>query len=222
MATTPMPALRLIIGNKNYSSWSLRPWLAMRQAGIDFEETVVQLYAPGETDLFDHSPAGKVPVLMSGDTRIWDSIAILEYLAEQYPDKGLWPDDVTARAHARAISAEMHSSFVALRATLPMNVRRPRGKVPYDQGVRRDIVRIEQIWREARANYANGGGPFLFGNFTIADAMFAPVVTRFDTYEVDVMPESRAYMDAVLALRAFADWKRAAEAESWVIEEEEI
>ena len=190
----------LVIGNKNYSSWSLRPWLAMKVLGIPFEEKRVPLYGPdSRRELLRYSPAGKVPCLVDGELRVWDSLAILEYLAERHP--GLWPAEATLRARARSVSAEMHSGFPKLRQHMSMNVRKRhpgKGRTPE---VLAEIARVIGIWGEAR-------GPFLFGPFCAADAMYAPVVLRFRTYEVELPPVCRAYADAVLALPALQEWMR--------------
>jgi glutathione S-transferase len=212
----------LVIGNKNYSSWSLRPWLALRHYGVAFDEELVRLSEPGSREaLLAHSPAGKVPVLKHGERVVWDSLAILEYLAELLPEARLWPEDGDARALARCIAAEMHSGFGALRAHMPMNLRKSlpgRGRGP---GVADDIARITAIWRECRARYG-GGGPFLFGRFSAADAIYAPVATRFRTYAVEIDPVSGAYVEAIHSLPAFAAWHAAALEERWVIEEDEV
>jgi glutathione S-transferase len=197
--------LILVVGNKNYSSWSLRPWLAMKVAGIAFDEVRIPLYLPGAKEaILRYSPSGKVPCLVDGATHVWDSLAILEYLAERHP--GLWPADRAARARARAISAEMHSGFAALRQHMSMNVRRSlpgRGRTPE---VLADIARIVSIWDECK-------GAFLFGAFTAADAMYAPVALRFRTYAVELPARCRQYADAVLALPAMREWIEAAERE---------
>jgi glutathione S-transferase len=207
----------LVVGNKNYSSWSLRPWLAMRQAGIAFEEIVIPLYqAESKAALLAHSPAGKVPVLKHGDRTVWDTLAIMEYLAETFPAAGLWPQDAAARALARSISAEMHAGFAALRRGMPMNLRdqppRPQGS----DAVAADIERITAIWRDCRTRFG-AGASFLFGAFSAADAMYAPVATRFRTYGVALDPVCQAYADALLDLPAFLEWQRAARQEPWVI-----
>jgi glutathione S-transferase len=210
-------ALTLVVGNKNYSSWSLRPWLALRQAQIDFDEIVIPLYqAESKAALLRHSPAGRVPVLVHGDRTIWDSLAILEYLAETFPAARHWPEDAAARALARCIAAEMHAGFAALRAGLPMNLREHRPGRPRSAAVGADIARITAIWRDCRTRFGDRG-PFLFGAFTAADAMYAPVATRFCTYGVELDPTCRAYADAVLALPAFQEWQAAAQEEPWVI-----
>ncbi len=218
--------LHLVIANKNYSSWSLRPWLAMKVAAIPFAETVVSLDRPDfKTDvrrLAGVAPAGKLPVLLDGSIRVWESLAILEYLAEKFPGAGLWPVDAGARARARAVAAEMHAGFARLRRQLPMNVCRRVKPLPLDQATIEDIARIETIWRDCRDSYGRGGGPFLFGAFGAADAMYAPVVWRFRTYAVAVSDTSRAYMDAVLDLPAMAEWRDAARREPWVLPHDEV
>lgn len=214
-------ALTLVIGNKAYSSWSLRPWLAMAHAGVAFEEVRIPLYAPGsDAAIRRYSPAGKVPVLIDGPTTVWDSLAILEYLAEMHPDRMFWPADRAARAHARSVCAEMHASFTALRTRMPMNVRRRlpgRGRAPE---VERDIDRIVSIWSDCRARYG-GDGAFLFGRFSIADAMYAPVVTRFHTYAVTLTGAARDYADRMLSLPALRRWYAEAAQEAEVIAEYE-
>ena len=177
--------LQLVIGNKNYSSWSFRPWLAMKVARIPFEETVIPLDTPDfKSRITALSGAGKVPVLIDGDTCVWESLAILEYLAEKFPEAGLWPQDAQARAHARAISAEMHAGFQPLRRQLPMNMRRPVKPQRLEADAETDVQRIEAIWSHCRTRFGQGGGPFLHGAFGAADAMYAPVVSRFHTYGV--------------------------------------
>ena len=218
--------LHLIIGNKNYSSWSLRPWLAMKVAGIAFSEMVISLDAPdfkmqvaalsGASD-----GAGKVPVLIDGDIRVWESLAILEFLAEKFPAAGLWPAQEGGRAHARAIAAEMHSGFLALRRHLPMNVRRPVKPRVLDGAAAADVARIDAIWNECRAQFG-AGGPFLYGAFGAADAMYAPMVWRFHTYAVEVSAAARAYMRAVMALPASQEWREAARREPWVLPHDEV
>ncbi|HET6840056.1 MAG TPA: glutathione S-transferase family protein [Bradyrhizobium sp.] len=211
--------LKLVIGNKNYSSWSMRPWLALRANDIPFEEVLIPLYT-GEADrqrLLSFAPSGKVPALVDGDVTIWDSLAIIEYLAERFPEKRLWPEDRAGRAHARSISAEMHSGFAALRNECGMNLHRPVRAVALSEDARANIARIQQIWIECRERYGKCG-PYLFGAFGGADAMFAPVVHRFRTYAIEVAPEVQAYMATMMALPAFAEWTRAGLAETLVIE----
>jgi glutathione S-transferase len=213
-------ALHLIIGNKNYSSWSLRPWLAMKAAGIAFEETVISLEAKDfKARVTALSGAGRVPVLIDGEVRVWESLAVLEYLAEKFPAAGLWPQEPDARAHARAIASEMHAGFMPLRRHLPMNVARPVKARALDDGAAADVVRIDSIWSECRTKY---GGPFLFGRFGAADAMYAPVAWRFNTYAVEVSDAARSYMRAVLALPASVEWREAARREPWVLPHDEV
>ncbi|CCD93885.1 putative glutathione S-transferase (GST) [Bradyrhizobium sp. ORS 375] len=212
--------MKLVIGNKNYSSWSMRPWLALRGCDIAFEEIVIPLYTDDPADkarILAHSPAGKVPVLIDGDVTVWDSLAIIEYVAERFPGAGLWPTDVAARAQARSISAEMHSGFQALRNECPMNLHRPVRPVELSADARANIARIEDIWRDCRARYG-AGGPFLFGRFSGADAMFAPVVTRFQSFAVPVAADTRAYMETMMAMPAFAAWVQDGLAETWIID----
>jgi len=212
-------ALTLVIGNKNYSSWSFRPWIAMKVAGIAFDEVVIPLYEPGSKErILGFSPAGKVPVLIDGDLTVWDSLAILEYLAEKYPAANLWPADARLRAHARSIAAEMHAGFLPLRRHCPMNMWRPpqARSLPAEAAaeVAADVARIDAIWADCRARY---GGPFLFGAFGAVDAMYAPVVARFATYAIEVGAAAHAYMAAVMALPAWVQWEAAARREPWVL-----
>lgn len=205
--------LTLIIGNKNYSSWSLRPWLALKHWGIPFEEIRIPLYQPeSRAKLLHYSPSAKVPTLLKDGQPIWDSLAILEYLAEEFPQYGWWPEDRRARAIARSVSAEMHSGFMAVRENLPMNLR-ARQSCPDLPAVHQEIERIQSLWQDCRTDFGQAGA-FLFGAFSIADAMYAPVVSRFVTYGVTVGPIQRAYMDAVWALPALQDWAEAAIAET--------
>jgi glutathione S-transferase len=214
-------ALKLIIGNKNYSSWSFRPWIAMKAAGIPFEETVISLNAPDFKDqLLKISGTGKVPALVDGSVHVWESLAILEHLAEKFPASRLWPSDPVARAHARAIAAEMHAGFVPLRQALPMNFWRPVQPRPLADEVTANVRRIDAMWTDCRRRFGHDG-PFLFGPFGAGDAMYAPVVSRFHTYAVEVGAASRAYMEAVMALSAWAEWKAAALEEPWVLPEDE-
>ncbi len=210
-------ALRLIIGNKNYSSWSLRPWIAMKVAGIPFDETVIPLYVEGSAEkILAHSPGGKVPILHDGDILVWESLAIIEYLAEKFPNAGLWPADAAARAHARTISSEMHAGFGALRAECGMNMWRPPAKKALSADALAQAARVQEIWAGARDRFG-AGGPFLFGKFSAADAMYAPVVSRFETYAIDVTPATKAYMAAMTALPAWKEWRASAMTETWEI-----
>jgi glutathione S-transferase len=214
--------LHLTIGNKNYSSWSFRPWLALKVAGIPFEETVIPIYVPGSKEkLLDRSPAGKVPILQDGDVTVWESLAILEYTAEKFAEAALWPREAAARAHARAISSEMHAGFTPLRKQCPMNMRRPVKKLALNDDTAANAARIDAMWSDCRARFG-GGGPFLFGGFGAADAMYAPVVSRFHTYGIDVSAPSLAYMQAMMALPVWQEWYAAALKEEWVLQEDEV
>ena len=197
--------LVLFVGNKNLSSWSLRPYLALSHAGAAFETVVVRLDVPGTRDrILAVSPSGRVPSLRDGEVLVWDSLAICEHVAERFPEAKLWPEDVARRAHARSVSAEMHAGFADLRREMPMNIVLRTTKAPSAE-VARDIARVQEIWTECRERYG-AAGPFLFGAFSVADAMYAPVVTRFETYGVSVGAPVRAYMDAVQALPAMRAW----------------
>lgn len=206
--------MQLIIGNKNYSSWSLRPWLGLKLAGIEFEEILIPLYEPDtRSQRLAFSPTGKVPLLVDGELRVWDSLAIAEYLAEKFPEKQLWPQDIAARATARSICAEMHSGFTALRNVLNMDIR-VRLQADITPEVEADIERIIAIWTECRARFG-AAGPFLFGQFSWADAFYAPVATRFVTYSISLPPVAQAYVETILALPAMQEWIAAAHAEPW-------
>lgn len=211
----------LVIANKLYSSWSLRPWILLRQLGIPFEEVMIPLAEPDtKARILALSPGGTVPILIDEGATVWESAAIMDYAHERWPEAGVWPDDRVARALARSVSGEMHAGFRGLRSACPMNL----GKIyaPRDRGpdVQRDIDRITAIWRDARTRFG-GGGDFLFGAFSAADAMFAPVVTRFISYSIPVDPEIRRYMDAVVGTAAFQEWKDAALKETWVVAHDE-
>jgi len=212
-------ALTLVIGNRNYSSWSMRPWIALKASGIAFEEVFIPLYT-GDADkqrILSFSHAGKVPVLIDRDITVWDSLAIIEYAAERFPEAALWPEDRASRAHARSISAEMHSGFAALRDECGMNLHRPVGAKTLSGPAKLDIARIQEMWTECRERYGKMG-PYLFGAFSGADAMYAPVVHRFRSYAIEVAPPVRAYMEIMLALPAFQEWIRAGLAETLVID----
>jgi glutathione S-transferase len=207
--------LTLVLGNKNYSSWSLRPYVALRQVGVPFEEKVIPLDQPqSAAEIARYSPSGRVPVLLDGDARIWDSLAICEYLNERFPQAHLWPADAAARATARSVSAEMHSGFQALREAMPMKIKEsiPRADIPAP--VRQDIARITALWADCRQRFGSGG-PFLFGAFSIADAMYAPVVTRLRTYGVPLAGAAAEYSTAIWKLPAMQDWLSAAQAETF-------
>jgi glutathione S-transferase len=214
----------LVIANKNYSSWSLRAWMAMRELDIPFEEKLIPLDLPQtRKNIARHSGAGRLPVLHHGEVTVWESLAILEYLAELYPAKAMWPKSRPARAMARAVANEMHAGFLPLRNACPMNLRRAHKPLEADlpENVRADVARIETLWNSCRT--AHGGrGPFLFGKFTIADAIYAPVASRFETYAIPVSRASRDYMEALFATRSFRDWKDAALREKWIIAADEV
>jgi len=208
-----MPRLQLVIGTKRFSSWSLRPWLALKQAGLPFDEVKITLRQPDtKQQILAHSPSGKVPLLKDGGLLIWDSLAICEYVAEMACAVPLWPENRGIRALARSISAEMHSGFQGLRQHLSMDVLEqiPLEQIPED--AKGDIARIQEIWQDCRARFG-AGGDFLFGRWSIADAMFAPVASRFHTYGVTLDPVSQAYVDASLALPAMQEWVDGAKSE---------
>lgn len=214
-----MDKLTLYIGNKNYSSWSFRPWIALEGCGIDFEEVLIPFDFPaGNPNIREVSPTGKVPMLVHGDFKVWESFAIIEYVAELFPDAGLLPRDRQARALARSYSMEMLSGFSALRNACPMNMRRPVGGLDRPEEVMKDVARIETIWREARSR---SGGPFLFGTFSGTDAMFAPVVSRLERYDVAVSADTKDYMAVMKALPAWKKWEEAALKETWLVPEDE-
>ena len=208
----------LVIGDKNFSSWSLRPWLALKMCGIPFREECIRLrQTESKQAILRHSPAGKVPVLKAGGLVIWDSFAILEFLAERHPEHRLWPEDDAARAEARAVSAEMHSGFGAVRNEMGMDLLARLPAPPLSEGLTGEISRLVAIWRDSRGRYGKAG-PFLFGGFSNADAMFAPVATRFRTYGVDLSGfgddgSSAAYAQTLLAMPEMAEWQEGAEAE---------
>ncbi len=212
-----MAELTITIGNKNYSSWSLRGWLALKQTGAAFDEVVVPLDRPDTKErLLAAGPSARVPVLRHGALTVWDSLAIGEYLAERFPQAGLWPADAEARAVARAVTAEMHAGFAALRDHMPMDLRGRYPGLGRGPGVAEDIARVLAIWEDCRARFGRGGD-YLFGGFSLADAAYAPVVTRFVTYEVALEGPAAAYRDAVVAWPALREWTAAARAEPWVI-----
>jgi glutathione S-transferase len=211
----------LVIANKLYSSWSMRPWLLLKQLGIAFDEVVIPLDTPTtKAEVLKHSPAGKVPILIDGEVTVWESIAIMEYAAEAY-GAPVWPQDRAARAMARAIAAEMHAGFGALRSACPMNLGKRFALRDRGEAVAQNVARFEAIVREARGRFGQGG-PFLFGSFSGADAMYAPLVTRLETYSIPVSPEIRAYMEAVLSLPSFREWRDAALKETWIVPDDEV
>ena len=211
--------LSLVIANKAYSSWSMRPWLLLRHFEIAFEEVVIPMdHDSSKADMLRHAPTGKCPSLCDGGVVVWDSLAIIEYVAELHPGLPVWPRDRGARAVARSLAAEMHSGFVPLRRNCPMNMRRAPAPPSLDAetkaAVAGDVARIEEAWRDARRRFG-ADGPFLFGTFSAADAMFAPVVNRFEVFQLATAEDTRAYMGAVAALPAWRDWQRGADAETW-------
>jgi glutathione S-transferase len=211
-------ALTLVLANKAYSSWSMRPWMVLKHFDIPFDEIVIPMNQPEtHAEMLKHAPSGKCPSLHDGTISVWDSLAIIEYLAETYPTFPIWPRGTEARAYARSLSAEMHSGFMALRRECPMNIRRPRRAIKVSEDVRADVVRIDEAFADARTRFG-AAGAFLFGDFSAADAMFAPVVNRFDTYDLPVSDTTRAYMAAMKALPAWQQWERDAFAEPWRIE----
>jgi glutathione S-transferase len=211
-------ALTLVLANKAYSSWSMRPWMVLKHFGIPFEDIVIPMNRPEtRAEMLTHAPTGKCPSLHDGSVSVWDSLAIIEYLAETYPVFPIWPRGTGARAYARSLAAEMHSGFMALRRECPMNIRRPRRAIEVSEEALADVARIDEAFADARARFS-GAGKFLFGEFTAADAMFAPVVNRFDTYDLQVSEVTRAYMAAMKALPAWQAWERDAFAEPWRME----
>lgn len=216
--------MKLIIGNKAYSSWSLRGWLACKQSGLPFEEVVVPLYDQDwdrRREGAEFAPSsGKVPILWDGEAVVWDSLAIVEYLADKVGRERFWPTDDAARAMARSMAAEMHSSFVALRREHSMNIRQVYAPVPPSEAVVADLTRIMELWAQARARFA-GDGEFLFGEFNAVDIMFAPVCTRIVTYSLPVPRFAAAYISSVLAHPFMQDWIAGAQEEEWVIEQYE-
>jgi len=215
--------MQLIIGNKNYSSLSFRPCIAMKALGIPFEEILIPFGSPLGNQEFKarvkaYTPAGLVPALIDGDVHVWETLAIMEYLAEKFPEKQVWPVDRKARAEARVLASEMHGGFSALRSECPMNIRRPVRERALSDAARANVARIEAMWSDCRARY---GGPFLFGEFCAADAMYAPMVARLNTYGIKVSRDTLGYMEAMIALPAWADWRADALNETWVVPEDE-
>ncbi|TDH37601.1 glutathione S-transferase [Pseudohoeflea suaedae] len=215
-----MSRMKLYIGNKNYSSWSFRPWIGLRQAKIDFEEVQLWFDFPaGNPEIKALSPSGKLPLLEDGDLLIPESLAILDHVARKFPQSGLWPADPLWHSRAMAMACEMAAGFHALRGTCHMNIRRVPSKIEVADAVLSDVARIETLWARS---LAESGGPFLCGDFSIADAMFAPVVNRLDVYAFDVADTTRGYMDRMKALAAWQEWETASRAETAVIAEEEV
>jgi len=209
--------LKLVIANKMYSSWSLRPWSVLKTFDVPFEEIQIPLRRPDSRErLLEYSPSGKVPVLVDGDVVVWESLAIIEYIADAYPDRAVWPRDRKARAHARAVATEMHGGFQALRQACPMHLGARFETPPLTEQLKANIDRIEEIWASTRERFG-AAGPYLFGSFSAADAMYLPIVTRFETYGVPVRDATRAYMATMLAHPAFVEWRDAAFKETWRI-----
>lgn len=215
-------SLKLVIANKCYSSWSMRPWLVMRAFGVPFDELVIPLRTAHTKEMIARlSPSGKVPVLIDGDALVFESLAIIEYLAEKFPQVAIWPKDVFARAQARSIANEMHGGFLPLRQALPMNLGKRFRTPQLSDDAKANVARIEQLWRETSAEFG-GRGDFLLGEFSAADAMYAPVVTRLDTYQIPVAEDTRRYMDCVLRHPAVRVWTLEALAEEWTIPDYEV
>jgi glutathione S-transferase len=214
--------MKLVIGNRNYSSWSLRPWIAMKTIGLSFDEVVIPMNQPNtRAEMLRHSPTGLVPTLIDGGVTIFETIAILEYLNDKHPEAGLWPKDIGVRAHARAISAEMHAGFAALRRDCPMNIRRAVKKHIVSPEAAQNVERIDALWSDARKRFGKGG-PFLFGGFSNADAMYAPIVNRLHVYDLPRSKTAQAYMEAMMALPAWQEWEAASRKETWVIDKVEV
>jgi glutathione S-transferase len=211
----------LVIANKLYSSWSLRPWLLMRQLGLAFDEILIPLDQPHtKEEILKHSPGGTVPILIDGDVTVWETIAIMEYVGETF-GVPVWPADRKARALARSVSAEMHAGFRGLRSACPMNLGKRYARADRGEAVARDVARFSEIVRDARGRFGQGG-PFLFGAFSAADAMFAPLVTRLDTYSIDLDAQTRTYVDTILALPSFQEWRSAGLKEPWIVADDEV
>jgi len=207
--------MRLYIGNKNYSSWSFRPWIAMKAKGVEFEEVLIPFDDEGGNPRFkEFSPTGKVPTLVDDDLTVFESLAILEYLHDRFPEKGFWPSDMKRRAQARALANEMHGGFGALRSECPMNLRREVRAIEVSDGVRKDVARIDEVWSQClQAN----GGPFLFGEFSNLDAMFAPVVNRIEIYDLSSSKAVLDYRKAMKSHPAWIEWEREALKETWIV-----
>jgi glutathione S-transferase len=218
--------MKLVIANKNYSSWSLRPWLLLTEFGIPFEEVLIPFAQAFDDPEWKRAvtvftPGGKVPALVDGEIKVWESLAIMDHVADMHPDLAIWPRGPVARAMARSVAAEMHAGFSALRGACPMNIAWIHPAKDRGPKVAADVARVCAIWREARERFG-AGGPFLFGAFGAADAMFAPVVSRFVTYSIALDPVCAAYADAVQATQGFQSWRMAALAEPWIVSEDEL
>lgn len=218
-----MADLKIIIGNKNYSTWSLRGWLAAMHTGLPVEEVKIDLYTPGsKAELLKHSPSGMVPALVHGDSVVWDSLAIIDYCARLAPNKFWWPSGDAAYAFARSISAEMHSGFMGLRTHAPMNIKGKWSGLTLGESVAADVARIDALWNEAREKFGKTDGNFLFGAFSAADMMFAPVVQRFESYGIEVSPAARSYMNAMLRQPLMAEWSKEGRKETAIIAQGEV
>ncbi len=210
--------LKLVVANKAYSSWSLRPWILLAHFEIPFEEVVIPMDQPAtRATMLKYAPTGKCPSLHDGRIAVWESLAIMDYVAETFPEKAIWPRAKAARAHARSLAAEMHAGFAALRQACPTNFRRKPKPIPLSDEVRADVARLEAAFAHARETFG-AAGPFLFGGFSAADAMFAPIVNRLHVYDIPVAQTTLAYMEAIMALPAWKAWIAGAEAEPWRIE----
>lgn len=211
----------LVIANKCYSSWSLRPWLLLKQLGVAFDEITIPLDLPDTKEkVLRHSPAGKVPILIDGDVTVWESIAIMEYVGDAL-GRPAWPQDPGARAMARSVAAEMHAGFQGLRNACPMNLGKKYARRDRGEAVARDVARFSEIVRQARERFG-AGGPFLFGRFSAADAMYAPLATRLDTYSIELDATTQGYVNTILSLPAFQEWRAAALQESWIVDADEV
>jgi len=212
--------MKLLIGNKNYSSWSFRVWLTMKVKGIPFEEDLRPFDVENNyADFFEFAPHGKVPVMQHEGRTIWESMAILEYLADLYPKKKLWPTDIVSRAHARSISHEMHAGFLDFRMACPMNMRRKHASIDINDGAKKDIRRLEEMWTDC---LERSGGPFLFGEFCIADAMYAPVINRLEIYKLSDAPAVKTLTKNLQSLTPWQEWAEASAKESWVVDIDEV
>jgi glutathione S-transferase len=213
--------MKLIIANKTYSSWSMRPWLVLKHFYIPFSEVLIPFGASFDDPnwkaaIADYTPAGKVPALLDGQIKVWETLAMIEYIAELHPELAIWPKDAAARAMARAISSEMHAGFGALRNSCPMNLGKKHESKERGEGVASDVTRVCELWKTARTQFG-AGGDYLFGEFSAADAMFAPLATRLVTYSIPVDNQSQAYVDAIYALPAFKEWQKSALNERWIV-----
>ena len=212
-----MSELHLALGNKLYSSWSLRAYMLLQGFDIPFKQTVIDMYRDDTKQrMLEFGPTGKVPVIARDGITVWESLAIMETIAEWFPEKAVWPKDVAARAHARAACSEMHASFMGIRSACPMNLTARFAPRNWDEAVKADVARLDELWGQARSTFGEDG-PYLYGAFSAADCMFAPVVTRLDTYQLPVSAQMRTYMDTILSHPAFLQWKKDAFDEPWFL-----